>query len=930
MIRTKLWVLFWALLLSSSIQAKEIKTSPFEIEREKAIEQAVLSLLSDQSVVPVVGAVKIEPTVSTVETLRVPLGSSVTLAGKEIVRVVTTNPDIVAIEPISPTTLKITGQALGETLLHVWDLGQRRSFKVQVVRKTEFEEVSPLIPEAKKGEKAKPFKLSYQLNHNAFYRGNSTSTMSRSTLNVTHQIKGEGETPYGDLSYRTSLRKRRTDLDVSNYTLQLRNGKIGGLRDFNLTLFDSGASAGKYILPTTEIRGVQWTQKLTPLDYDLFWGQERLGAFGSLAPGFEQSRKSYLSGLGLRKQYEEGVFKGSYVHGYGSDRSKQLKDDVAGFEFEHEKSPFRWSGELASNGSHYGINLANRWISPPWRLDTSYRDIEKDFLTIVGTPPEQGERGILLTLDYDPLADLHFSGNLDLYRDFLFPNRAEPDALNRRFQLEMSSRFWENYYFRTGYSDSRLMGSVSPSQLWRYNAYLGRYFTLWRWKLNSYLRYQFRGNVSRPTPSTDFRSHQLTTGANLRLTRSLSFNATEDWNFVDETTVNVQSRPRAFSAGLNYNFPIPRKIPLTANYGLNYRNEENTESARSFLSGEDTISHSLDLTYALTDETELFLNGALEQIRFEDGSQRQVEGNIFMGVRSSFNTPVRWNPRSSVVGIVFEDSNGNGYQDTGEKGIQGITVGTEEKRDVSDEEGYFLLYGVTGKTAFVSLDLSSVPSGYVITGLTEKEVEIVQGEPALVKFGILSIAQIRGFVYNDLDSNHAFDTNDVGIAHVTLWLDDQYSAETDRYGYFNFGRVEPGQHILRIDVEKLPYTYVTDVPLQQEITLKTNESYEHFFPMRTIRIISGKVFHDANQNGRYDSGEKGVQGVQLRTGKTTVTTDAQGNYLVEDIPVGTIITAVNEETLPSQYRLWGPKESSIEIRAEGTVAQDVNFPVIEK
>ncbi len=909
-----------------SLEAKEIGTSVLQIEREQAMEQTLSQLLKLETTPAASSAVKMESGLSTVEPLVIPVGSSMPIEGKNITRFIAITPEVISVEQTTPTSITITGKNLGTTLFHVWDQGTRRSFKIQVIR-PQAREIAEAASVIKQGQKAAPFKVRYQLNHNSFYRGDSLTETNRTNINVTHRVEGVGETPYGNLSYKTFLRKRGADLDVSSYTLELKEGRIGKLSDFNLSLFDTSFSGSPYTISATQVRGIQYYQKGELLSYNAFWGRERFGTFGSLSPGFEKELDSFLSGIQLRHRYSSGIIKGIYGHGDGGDRNSRLPDDVVGVELEHTVSPFVWKLGLGTDADHYGLKLSNRWHPNPWRIHTVYRDVEPDYFTLVGTASEQGERGVGLTIDYDPLSTLHFGGILDIYKNRFFPNIAEPDALNQLFTLEMSTIFWENYSFRVSYSESRLLGSLSPSETNRFSAGLGRSFRIWNRLLNTYLRYQLRDSVHRSTPSTDFESNQYILGGNLRLTNNLSMNASQEWNFVDETTLKVQSRPRASSIGFNYRIPVPRKIPLAATYSLSIRNEENTESSRSFLSGEDTLTHTIDTSYRLTPDIELFLKGSLEKIRFETNERSQIEGDIFMGMRSSFETPLRWNPRAAVVGIVYEDTNQNGYRDPDENGFEGVSILCDGKSAMTDSEGYYLVEHVQGKTSIVSLDISSLPHGYVSTGSTEKEIQIIQGEPVMVNFGILSISQIRGFVFNDLNANHVFDLMDAGIVDVTVWLDDQQSIKTDRYGYFSFGKVETGKHFIRVDIKSLPYTYLTDVPLKQEIDLSEAESYEHFFPMRTLKLIGGKVFADSNQNGRFDAGEKGIEGVKIQVGSAELTTDKEGNYLLEEVPVGVIEIRIKEESIPQPYRLSGPNQKLIEVRPEGTLAQDVHFSV---
>jgi hypothetical protein len=46
-------------------------------------------------------------------------------------------------------------------------------------------------------------------------------------------------------------------------------------------------------------------------------------------------------------------------------------------------------------------------------------------------------------------------------------------------------------------------------------------------------------------------------------------------------------------------------------------------------------------------------------------------------------------------------------------------------------------------------------------------------------------------------------------------------------------------------------------------------------------ILEGRVYLDANQNGRWDDGETGVPGVLVSDGRRVVATDASGRYRLE-------------------------------------------------
>ena len=76
----------------------------------------------------------------------------------------------------------------------------------------------------------------------------------------------------------------------------------------------------------------------------------------------------------------------------------------------------------------------------------------------------------------------------------------------------------------------------------------------------------------------------------------------------------------------------------------------------------------------------------------------------------------------------------------------------------------------------------------------------------------------------------------------------------------------------------------------------------------------GVVYHDANENGVLDDGEKGISGVAVSNGSDLVQTNAQGEYAlpVSDDAIIFIIkpadwmTPVNEVNLPRFYYLHKP------------------------
>lgn len=76
--------------------------------------------------------------------------------------------------------------------------------------------------------------------------------------------------------------------------------------------------------------------------------------------------------------------------------------------------------------------------------------------------------------------------------------------------------------------------------------------------------------------------------------------------------------------------------------------------------------------------------------------------------------------------------------------------------------------------------------------------------------------------------------------------------------------------------------------------------------VRAQTQVTGTIYHDQNKNGRYDSGESGVPGVQVSNGSDIVVTDKAGNYDVTAGDNTTIFvikpggwrTAINDNNVP--------------------------------
>jgi SdrD B-like protein len=94
--------------------------------------------------------------------------------------------------------------------------------------------------------------------------------------------------------------------------------------------------------------------------------------------------------------------------------------------------------------------------------------------------------------------------------------------------------------------------------------------------------------------------------------------------------------------------------------------------------------------------------------------------------------------------------------------------------------------------------------------------------------------------------------------------------------------------------------------------------------VRTGRI-SGVVWLDTNENGRLDEAERPLADVRVVTGSGRDTlTDANGYFIIGDLPPGEHIVLLDEKTIPERTRSAGGSQT---VRVAAGSETATTFPV---
>ena len=293
---------------------------------------------------------------------------------------------------------------------------------------------------------------------------------------------------------------------------------------------------------------------------------------------------------------------------------------------------------------------------------------------------------------------------------------------------------------------------------------------------------------------------------------------------------------------------------------------------------------------------------------------------------------------ASIGDRVWNDTNNNQVQDTGENGINGVTVrlykddgdnvfepGTDDvlvATQTTSGDGNYDFTMLHAGTYWVDVDGTTVPSGYELTTANDpKKVTVDYGDDYNdADFGYVGRGDISGTVFYDWDEDGQQDAGEDGIGNVRvcLYLDDgddtydsgdtlQECKNTSADGGYVFEDYLPGTYFV---VEDQPAGLDSTTPNVRKVDLvvvgPSGSSTDNNFGEIVKGRIGDFVWVDSDGDGVQDAGEtSGVANIPLHitglniineTVDVTVTTSITGYYMVEDLLPGTYTV-----TAPANY-----------------------------
>jgi tetratricopeptide (TPR) repeat protein len=839
--------------------AQGIETSQdFDLsdQRQKEIERAMENLESPVTYTPSPPAEKssyqtkpetykqLTPEVlllnSNLQDLRYPVevekDKSIILRGENITRFLDTQPNIVKIDRLNENEISVTGFDYGYTYVHVWDAKGRWTVELLCV---------PPKPQGltldeelrQEAQRAGDFKLRYSLDWSAPETGRRIHDLKRSSYTWNHWLTLEGQTPYGNLDSQVSVRTSPQTTDLSYFALGLTNGNLGSLNDFTIRGFDFSPELNNLVFSSPNLRGLMLSSPAfdKKIDYTVFWGREGGGRYAGLSPGLDHIRDSFLEGFNLDiTPVEKQLWSLSGFHGMGSERAKDLNPNGYDLKFSQGFTNWKTGYEVAYDSQKLAHLFTANYSIPDFKLSTEFRDTAKDFHTMTGGGWRAGEVGVLTNMYYKPATNLEINTRLDVFQDRLYPNPKNEDWLNEDLNVDANYSFNQMSSLKADYSLQNELGRLSPVRY--HNAGLGYYqsFNLIK-RINAYLTYRHQDSMNFSAHGNDFVNEKVLMGMRTNVIGQLYYYANKEFNWLYAKLAQEHSNPTAFETGLELNSQILGS-PFYGDFRLTYRDEEDTESALSFLSGEDYLEGYGEIAYRPNRDLEIYCSARIRNIWADNPNvTKRVDASFYAGLRYAWDTGVHWDPVGTVAGYAFKDYNFDGLRQKDEPAIENIKIIlAKDRSQLTDVSGRYGFSKVRAKKVYVTLDTTTIPSGFVLTTPATKEVAISQSGTVEVNFGLASRTEIVGTVFEDVNANNKFDENDKGLKGVQVTLEDGTKAVSTETGRYSFNKAKVGKHTLKIELESVPSNYMPTIPIMKEIDISEGSTYLFNIPLKKL------------------------------------------------------------------------------------------------
>ncbi len=311
-----------------------------------------------------------------------------------------------------------------------------------------------------------------------------------------------------------------------------------------------------------------------------------------------------------------------------------------------------------------------------------------------------------------------------------------------------------------------------------------------------------------------------------------------------------------------------------------------------------------------------------------------IDGITLLSGSSNLTYDAGYYKFSSIEDRVWEDSNGNGIQNSGEPGIAGVVVtlsGTDafgaavSATTATDASGKYLFNDLKTGTYKITF---TAPTGWVFTAANQgadtridSDADPTTGETIATPYssgqdqigydaGLYKLAALGDYVWEDININGIQEAGESGIVNITVILSGtngtgttlSLTTLTNAAGLYKFSNLMPGTYKLTFTASS-GYTFsganrgTNDAldsdadPLNgttvNEVLTSGEENIDYDAGLVRPSTIGNYAWLDLNKDGIQDAGEPGLGGVSVTLAGTldsgspvsaTTLTDGNGYY----------------------------------------------------
>ncbi len=200
--------------------------------------------------------------------------------------------------------------------------------------------------------------------------------------------------------------------------------------------------------------------------------------------------------------------------------------------------------------------------------------------------------------------------------------------------------------------------------------------------------------------------------------------------------------------------------------------------------------------------------------------------------------------------------------------------------------------------------------------------------------------KISGVLFIDANQNGRRDPDEETLADVAIFLDGHLVTASAKDGSYLIPAIEPGQHLVSVDMGNIPVYYMPAGREEKEITVRSGKTEALDVAFIPVGLIIGRLFVDENENGRADADEPPLADIPIILRKdaqavTNTVTNSRGLFRFNNLPAGEYLIEVDGH-LPEGYvvseqsHLTVPLQPKQEKRDAVLLVRRSHKPVVKK